>query len=278
MPLDCPACYEIAELIAGYDWDRENGPRKMTEAEKLLSHIELILHEWEEGTRPGYKITAETSWADVKSISEPKLEPVPRYDEVFLEGANRMDDSKPNEIEYTLTCNKCGSSFISSQAFPKPQLCPKCLKSEPMPYHGKTWMAEGEETRKALAEGQGITFANAQEAIRWLKEPDESRLLTDKETIEALGVEDTVLGGCEVICIGEQPTDLIACPLTREEQLKCKERRQYQAGREEVVKWLEDKMCLEQCGHSSEGYFEAYYWIYRLEWWDKTSEWRRENG
>ena len=48
--------------------------------------------------------------------------------------------------------------------------------------------------------------------------------------------KDTVLEGCEIICIGEQTTDYVACPLTQEEQIKCKERRQYQAGMKEVVK------------------------------------------
>ena len=42
----------------------------------------------------------------------------------------------------------------------------------------------------------------------------------------------TVLEGCEVICIRESnpPTDLIACPLSKEAQLKCTGRRLYQAG------------------------------------------------
>lgn len=48
----------------------------------------------------------------------------------------------------------------------------------------------------------------------------------------------TILEGCEVICIGEQNTDLIARPLSRDEQLKCEKGRQYQAGRTEVIKWV----------------------------------------
>ena len=55
--------------------------------------------------------------------------------------------------------------------------------------------------------------------------------------------KDTVLVGCEVICIGEQPTDLVACPLSEEEQEKCQSRRQYESGRQaglrEGVKWIE---------------------------------------
>ncbi len=49
-----------------------------------------------------------------------------------------------------------------------------------------------------------------------------------------------VLKGCELICIGESnpPTDLIACPLTKDEQDRCKERRQYQAG----MKWLNTQL------------------------------------
>ena len=44
--------------------------------------------------------------------------------------------------------------------------------------------------------------------------------------------KDTILAGCEIICIGEQPTDLVACPLSDEEQEKCRSRRQYESGRQ----------------------------------------------
>ncbi len=39
-------------------------------------------------------------------------------------------------------------------------------------YWSYAWRAGEEETRKALAEGQGRTFPNAQEAIRWLLSDD----------------------------------------------------------------------------------------------------------
>ncbi len=39
-------------------------------------------------------------------------------------------------------------------------------------YWSYAWRTGEEETRKALAEGQGITFPNAQEAIRWLLSND----------------------------------------------------------------------------------------------------------
>ena len=39
-------------------------------------------------------------------------------------------------------------------------------------YWTYAWLAGEEETRKALAEGQGRTFPNAQEAIRWLLSDD----------------------------------------------------------------------------------------------------------
>ena len=44
--------------------------------------------------------------------------------------------------------------------------------------------------------------------------------------------KDTVLVGCEIICIGEAtpPTDLIECPLSAQDRAVCRERRQYQAG------------------------------------------------
>ena len=40
-------------------------------------------------------------------------------------------------------------------------------------YWSYSWRAGEEETRKALAEGQGKTFPNAQEAIRWLLSSDD---------------------------------------------------------------------------------------------------------
>ena len=40
-------------------------------------------------------------------------------------------------------------------------------------YWSYAWRAGEEETRKALAEGQGKTFPNAQEAIRWLLSDDD---------------------------------------------------------------------------------------------------------
>jgi len=49
---------------------------------------------------------------------------------------------------------------------------------------------------------------------------------------------ETILVGCEVICIGEQKTDLTACPLSKEEQAGCQMRRQYQAGEKEVFRKL----------------------------------------
>lgn len=39
-------------------------------------------------------------------------------------------------------------------------------------YWSYAWRAGEEETRKALAEGQGKTFPSAQEAIRWLLSSD----------------------------------------------------------------------------------------------------------
>jgi len=39
-------------------------------------------------------------------------------------------------------------------------------------YWSYSWRAGEEETRKALVEGQGKTFSNAQEAIRWLLSND----------------------------------------------------------------------------------------------------------
>ena len=54
-----------------------------------------------------------------------------------------------------------------------------------------------------------------------------------------MGTKDTVLRGCEVICIGEQYADLICCPLSTVERLRCQQRRQYLAGQRELADWVD---------------------------------------
>ena len=49
---------------------------------------------------------------------------------------------------------------------------PPSISKEQAIYWSYTWRVGEEETRKALAEGQGKTFPNAQEAIRWLLSDD----------------------------------------------------------------------------------------------------------
>jgi len=50
--------------------------------------------------------------------------------------------------------------------------------------------------------------------------------------------KDTVLVGCEVLCLSFEGSDYVACPLPLEEQKVCRQRLQYQAGIREVVEWL----------------------------------------
>ena len=54
---------------------------------------------------------------------------------------------------------------------------------------------------------------------------------------------NSVLEGCEVLCL---TGDLIACPLTLVEQRECRGRNQYEAGRKEVVEWIEGMSSLHQ--------------------------------
>lgn len=54
--------------------------------------------------------------------------------------------------------------------------------------------------------------------------------------------EDTVLEGCEIICFEGESGDYVTCPLPKEEQAVCKQRRQYEAGMKEVVDWVEDNV------------------------------------
>lgn len=70
-------------------------------------------------------------------------------------------------------------------------------------------------------------------------------------------IEETVLVGCEILCIGEQGTDLIACPLAVEEQLVCKQQKQYSAGREyertELIDFILDRRWYPEHWHYAEG-------------------------
>jgi len=70
--------------------------------------------------------------------------------------------------------------------------------------------------------------------------------------------ERTILEACEIICIGESnpPTALIACPLPKEDQLKCKQRRQYKAGMREVLSFAEKILDLAEHGDYSNGNVE----------------------
>lgn len=50
-----------------------------------------------------------------------------------------------------------------------------------------------------------------------------------------MGAEDTVLVGCEVLCLSFESSDYVACPLPPEEQKVCRQRLQYEAGRESML-------------------------------------------
>jgi len=56
-----------------------------------------------------------------------------------------------------------------------------------------------------------------------------------------MGAENTVLEGCEVLCL---TGDLIACPLSSGERKACREALQYQAGMKEIVKWNKEQYCI----------------------------------
>jgi hypothetical protein len=76
-----------------------------------------------------------------------------------------------NQIEYTLNCDKCGEPFKSSEAFPDPQLCPKCL--EPQPDEGLL-LTDEEEDR---------CTPTKKEIEAYLAEPDDTtaKALTEQE-------------------------------------------------------------------------------------------------
>ena len=84
---------------------------------------------------------------------------------------------------------------------------------------------------------------------------------------------DTVLEGCEIICIGERDTDLIACPLSREGQLSCLQYRQYQAGVKEVVEWVESISCNQEDEVDGQRFLLLVMQISTAKWQAKLKEW-----
>ena len=54
--------------------------------------------------------------------------------------------------------------------------CSLHRKMEQDIYFSEEWQKDAEETRKSLAEGNGITFPNAEEAIKWLKGEEDNDL------------------------------------------------------------------------------------------------------
>lgn len=56
------------------------------------------------------------------------------------------------------------------------------------------WEKDAAETRKALAEGKGITFPNAEEAIKWLKSPEPTQ-----DKVEAIA---------KILCYSESNADV----------------------------------------------------------------------
>jgi len=61
---------------------------------------------------------------------------------------------------------------VSPMPWPASRTIPPAIDKGQVIYWTYAWRAGEEETRKALSEGQGKTFPNAQEAIRWLLSDD----------------------------------------------------------------------------------------------------------
>ncbi len=65
-----------------------------------------------------------------------------------------------------------GQTDVALMPFLVSASIPPSIDSGQAIYWSYLWRLGEEETRKALAEGQGKTFPNAQEAIRWLLSDD----------------------------------------------------------------------------------------------------------
>lgn len=75
-------------------------------------------------------------------------------------------------VERAYVDTRLDQTDVSPMRWLPPRTIPPAIDRGQAIYWTYAWQAGEEETRKALAEGQGKTFPNAQEAIRWLLSDD----------------------------------------------------------------------------------------------------------
>ncbi len=84
-----------------------------------------------------------------------------------------LDMTSTESIEGAHLNTRLAQSTVSLMPQSVSRTIPPSIDRGQAIYWSYAWRAGEEETRKALAEGKGKTFPNAQEAIRWLLSSDD---------------------------------------------------------------------------------------------------------
>ena len=84
-----------------------------------------------------------------------------------------VDIASTESVEGVYLETRTDQTNVSPMPCPVSHTIPPSIDRGQAIYWSYAWRAGEEETRKALAEGQGKTFPNAQEAIRWLLSSDD---------------------------------------------------------------------------------------------------------
>ncbi len=89
-----------------------------------------------------------------------------------MNGLIAVDISSTESIEGAYLDTRLDQTDVPLMPRPVSRTIPPSIERGQAIYWSYAWRAGEQETRKALAEGQGKTFPNAQEAIRWLLSDD----------------------------------------------------------------------------------------------------------
>jgi len=90
-----------------------------------------------------------------------------------MDGLMVVDIASTESAEGAYLDTWLGQTNVSPMSCPASRTIPPSIDRGQAIYWSYAWRAGEEETRKALSEGQGKTFPNAQEAIRWLLSSDD---------------------------------------------------------------------------------------------------------
>ena len=89
-----------------------------------------------------------------------------------MNGLIVVDIASTESIEGAYLNTRLDQTNIPLMPWPVSRTIPPSIERGQAIYWSYAWRTGEQETREALAEGQGKTFPNAQEAIRWLLSDD----------------------------------------------------------------------------------------------------------